>query len=118
MLESSFGRIVDPAVTRVHPGADSPPRCAAQCALQALAPVRPLHLDADCPRSCHLHQLWRQALEWAAEQILEGFARVKTRCTMMGRAAMSLDLQASICSVHRSGKGYLSHAGITEMRML
>jgi hypothetical protein len=38
-------------------------------------------------------QLWRHALTWTAENMLAGFAGIKGRCTIMGRAAMSLDLQ-------------------------
>lgn len=38
-------------------------------------------------------QLWWHALAWAAENVLAGFAGIRGRCTMMGRAAMSLDLQ-------------------------
>ena len=38
-------------------------------------------------------QLWRHALEAVAEAILAGFASVGGRCTPMGRASMSLDLQ-------------------------
>ena len=40
-----------------------------------------------------LRQLWRHALEWTAEKMLAGFAGIRGRCTVMGRAAMSLDLQ-------------------------
>ena len=41
-------------------------------------------------------QVWRHALQFAAEVTLDGLAHAgqKGRCTMMGRAAMSLDLQA------------------------
>lgn len=41
-------------------------------------------------------QVWHHALQFTAEVMLEGLARAgaKSRCTMMGRAAMSLDLQA------------------------
>lgn len=44
-----------------------------------------------------LLQVWHHALQFTAELLLEGIARAgaKSRCTMMGRAAMSLDLQAS-----------------------
>ncbi len=38
-------------------------------------------------------QLWRHALAAIAEAVLAGFAGVTGRCTPMGRAAMSLDLQ-------------------------
>jgi len=40
-------------------------------------------------------QVWHHALQFTAEVMLEGLARAgaKSRCTMMGRAAMSLDLQ-------------------------
>lgn len=40
-------------------------------------------------------QVWRHALQFTAEMLLEGLARAgaKSRCTMMGRAAMSLDMQ-------------------------
>ena len=40
-------------------------------------------------------QVWNHALQFTAEMMLEGLARAgaKARCTMMGRAAMSLDLQ-------------------------
>lgn len=40
-------------------------------------------------------QVWNHALQFTAEVMLEGLARAgaKSRCTMMGRAAMSLDLQ-------------------------
>ena len=43
-------------------------------------------------------QVWHHALQFTAEVTLEGLARAgaKSRCTMMGRAAMSLDLQ--VCS--------------------
>ena len=42
-----------------------------------------------------LLQLWQYGLQYMAELVLEGFARagVKGRCTMMGRSAMSVDLQ-------------------------
>lgn len=52
-----------------------------------------------------LLQVWHHALQFTAELILEGIARAgaKSRCTMMGRAAMSLDLQvqhrAHLCFV-------------------
>jgi hypothetical protein len=41
-------------------------------------------------------QLWRHALAFTAEVLLDGIAKAgaKARCTAMGRAAMSLDLQA------------------------
>lgn len=41
--------------------------------------------------------MWHHALQFTAEVMLEGLARAgaKSRCTMMGRAAMSLDLQVS-----------------------
>ena len=44
----------------------------------------------------HALQVWRHALQFAAEVTLDGIAHAgqKGRCTMMGRAAMSLDLQA------------------------
>lgn len=38
-------------------------------------------------------QLWRHALAAIAEGVLAGFAGVSGRCTPMGRASMSLDLQ-------------------------
>ena len=40
-------------------------------------------------------QLWRHALAFTAEVLLDGIAKAgaKSRCTAMGRAAMSLDLQ-------------------------
>jgi hypothetical protein len=38
-------------------------------------------------------QLWRHALAAVAEGVLAGFAGVTGRCTPMGRAGMSLDLQ-------------------------
>jgi hypothetical protein len=38
-------------------------------------------------------QLWRHALAAVAEGVLAGFAGVTGRCTPMGRASMSLDLQ-------------------------
>ena len=43
----------------------------------------------------HALQVWRHALQFAAEVTLDGLAHAgqKGRCTMMGRAAMSLDLQ-------------------------
>lgn len=42
-----------------------------------------------------LAQLWRHALNFTAEVVLDGMAKAgaKGRCTQMGRAAMSLDLQ-------------------------
>jgi len=40
-------------------------------------------------------QLWQYGLQFAAEVVLEGLARAgaRGRCTVMGRSAMSLDLQ-------------------------
>ena len=40
-------------------------------------------------------QLWRHAMNFTAEVVLEGIAKAGSRgkCTPMGRAAMSLDLQ-------------------------
>jgi hypothetical protein len=40
-------------------------------------------------------QLWRHTAQYVGELVLEGFARAgaRTRCTVMGRSAMSLDLQ-------------------------
>ena len=40
-------------------------------------------------------QLWLCGLQYVAEVVLEGLARAgtKSRCTVMGRSAMSLDLQ-------------------------
>ncbi len=42
-------------------------------------------------------QLWTWSLQFAAEMLLEGIAKagVRSRCTVMGRSAMSLDLQVS-----------------------
>ena len=41
-------------------------------------------------------QLWKHAMSFSAEVVLEGIAKAGSRgkCTPMGRAAMSLDLQA------------------------
>ena len=41
-------------------------------------------------------QLWKHAMSFSAEMVLEGIAKAGSRgkCTPMGRAAMSLDLQA------------------------
>ena len=46
-------------------------------------------------------QVWHHALQFTAELILEGLARAgaRARCTMMGRAAMSLDLQVLLQSL-------------------
>ena len=43
----------------------------------------------------HSLQLWGLGLQFAADVVLEGLAKagVKGRCTVMGRSAMSLDLQ-------------------------
>ena len=38
-------------------------------------------------------QLWRHAIHYVAEVILEGIARVKNRCSAIGRNAMSAGLQ-------------------------
>ncbi|DBA88301.1 TPA: hypothetical protein ACH3X1_016771 [Trebouxia sp. C0004] len=40
----------------------------------------------------NLLQLWRHAIHYVAEVVLEGIARVKTRCSAIGRNAMSSDL--------------------------
>ncbi|KAA6428997.1 MAG: hypothetical protein FRX49_01107 [Trebouxia sp. A1-2] len=40
----------------------------------------------------NLRQLWRHAIHYVAEVVLEGIARVKTRCNAIGRNAMSSDL--------------------------
>lgn len=40
-----------------------------------------------------LEQLWRHALAAVAAAVLQGFASITGRCTPMGRASMSLDLQ-------------------------
>ena len=50
-------------------------------------------MQACSRQGCCVPQLWRHALGWTAENMLAGFAGVKGRCTNMGRAAMSLDLQ-------------------------
>lgn len=67
-------------------------------------------------RQCHGHacllegalegssgvQLWRHAMNFTAEVVLEGIAKAGSRgkCTPMGRAAMSLDLQVTQRSAH------------------
>ncbi|BDA40427.1 Syndetin [Coccomyxa sp. Obi] len=44
----------------------------------------------------NIEELWRHAMHFTAEVVLEGIAKAgaKGKCTAMGRAAMSLDLQA------------------------
>lgn len=42
-----------------------------------------------------LAQLWAHAAAYVAEAVLEGITRVR-RCTLEGRAAMSVDLQARL----------------------
>ena len=59
-----------------------------------------MHLDKQLYMMASYHvQVWSHALQFTAEVMLEGLARAgaKSRCTMMGRAAMSLDLQ--VCPV-------------------
>ena len=44
-------------------------------------------------------QLWRHAIHYVAEVVLEGIARVKTRCSAIGRNAMSSgDLEIAVLS--------------------
>ena len=51
-----------------------------------------LKLDAVGVQGAAAKEFWRYAVSAANESILEGFSRVK-KCTIEGRAAMSLDLQ-------------------------
>lgn len=65
--------------------------------MRLLAPVGTRHLvrPHGTPPCCvALHtQMWEAAVQVAADAMLEGFGRV-TRCSLEGRAAMSLDLSA------------------------
>ena len=70
----------------------------------------PCPRPAQCPQVPSLSpealaQLWVHATAYVAEAVLEGIVRVK-RCTLEGRAAMSVDLQA-----RRGGKCPLSFSG-------
>lgn len=49
-----------------------------------------------------LSLLWGAAAAYVAESVLEGIVRVK-RCTLEGRAAMSVDLQ--VCCFGRGAEG-------------
>ena len=51
-------------------------------------------------------QLWRHAMNFTAEVVLEGIAKAGSRgkCTPMGRASMSLDLQVTHTSSLCCGK--------------
>lgn len=40
--------------------------------------------------------MWRHALAAVGEAVLEGFARVKCRCSAIGRNTMSVDLQEAM----------------------
>ena len=59
--------------------------------------VSPYQLNVDAAANAMLCvlQLWQFGLQYAAEVVLEGLARSgsRGRCTVMGRSAMSLDLQ-------------------------
>ena len=47
-------------------------------------------------------QLWRHTIHYVAEVVLEGIARVKTRCSAIGRNAMSSgDLYNAVLSGDR-----------------
>ena len=41
-------------------------------------------------------QIWRHAIILTSEAILEGLAKVRGRCTLVGRAQMSADLQEAV----------------------
>ena len=91
------------------PGLPTPSCCDARQALrqrlEAAGQLAPADVEA----------VWRHACHHAAEMVLEGIARAGagTRCTAMGRSAMSLDLQVlqrgiaqvrgAHASLHRDG---------------
>ena len=58
-------------------------------------------------------QLWRHAMNFTAEVVLEGIAKAGSRgkCTPMGRAAMSLDLQVTqsfACNPNPDVEGFIA----------
>ena len=82
-----------------HAGAQGPPAaCRPQTEIRSCCCDAPSHLSSPYPLMPQVRalQVWRHALQFAAEVTLDGLAHAgqKGRCTMMGRAAMSLDLQA------------------------
>ena len=73
-----------------------------------------LKLDAVGVQGEALKEFWSHAVSAANESILEGFSRVK-KCTIEGRAAMSLDLQMFTTGMKRfSPKGFEANVRLVD----